>query len=520
MKRLGKAWAAKLPTEPPPAAPITGEAQAARASLSEFVRQAWPLVEPAPLVWGWHVEAICKHLEAVARGEIRKLLINVPPGHAKSLLVAVLFPSWLWIDRPEWRSIFASYSDDLSVRDSIRCRQVIESNWYQENFATPDGWRMRSDQNVKSYFVNTRSGFRLATSVQGRGTGDRGDLVVIDDPLKAQDAYSKAKRLEANRWLGQTMSNRFNDMQAGRMVMIMQRLHEEDPSGFVLEGGGWEHLCLPSEFDPANRSVTYHTVNGVRARFWADPRTEEGELLFPQKFPKEVLQEAKAPNQLGADGFAGQHQQRPTPATGGMFKRDCWRFWKPDGAAPDHIAQRPAGCYDGPALPLPKLVKQIVSVDATFKETQSGSFVAIHVWGKAEGSGRFLLDRIKMRMDFDSTCKALKSICARHPRARRKIIEEKANGSAILSTLGRQIPGMVGVEPEGGKEARAAATQPYQAAGNVFLPDGAPWLDDYISEHAAFPLGKYNDDVDAQSQALNDLEQDETTAEKWRRIKE
>ena len=188
-----------------------------------------------------------------------------------------------------------------------------------------------------------------------------------------------------------------------------------------------------------------------------------------------------------------------------MFQIAWWRFWKPDGTAPDHIATRPHGCYAGPARPLPKCDRVLISVDASFKQTVSGSFVAMHVWGAA-GADRFLLDRVHARMDFDATCKALVSLAARWPLARQKIIEGKANGSAIVSQLSRRLSGLIEVEPEGGKEARAAATQPYVAAGNVHLPDGAPWLDEYIAEHAAFPLGRTDDDVDAQSQALQHLE--------------
>ena len=494
------------------------------------MRQAWPLVDPAPLVWNWHIDAVCDHLQAVYRGEIKRLLINMPPGHAKSLLFSVLWPAWIWTQDPSWPSLFASYSAELSIRDSVRCRQVIESEWYTSNFCIPDGWVLSADQNVKHFFTTTAHGHRFATSVGGGGTGHRGKLVAIDDPLKSMDAFSKARREEAVRWLGQTMSSRLNDMKTDRMVMVMQRLHAEDPSGYVLAGGGWEHLCLPSEFEPEHRCITHRTVrvgtNGTSREelqeFWRDPRTLAGELLFPAKFPADVLAQAKSGAALGATGYAGQHQQRPTPAGGGMFKRSWWRFHKPDGRGGDASAMRPEGCWQGPARPLPEKWDEIlVSVDANFKAKETADPVAIHVWGK-HGADRYLLDRRHGPFGFTRTVEQLAQVCEAWPKARRKLVEDKANGSAIIEVLQREVVGVIAVEPEGGKEARAWAIQPQVEAGNCFLPDGAPWLDAFVEEFSCFPLGAHDDDVDALSQALIVLGQKEeiSTMEKWRRARE
>lgn len=499
-----------------PATVAAAKAELARRNLADFVRQAWAFVEPEPLIWNWHLDAICLHLEAVTRGEIRKLLINVPPGHAKSLVVAVLWPAWIWTQRPEWRSLFASYAAELSTRDSVRCRQVIESEWYQLNFARPAGWGLRDDQNTKHNFHTTRGGFRYATSVGGGGTGHRGDLVAIDDPLNASDAHSKAARDEAIRWLGQTMSSRLNDMQTGRMVMIMQRLHEDDPSGFVLAGGGWEHLCLPSEFEPERRSVTHAVRSGERAEFYRDPRERPGELLFPAKFPQQVLDEAKGPNALGSYGFAGQHQQRPAPPKGGMFKVGNWRFWKPDGTAPDCVAQRPLGCYEGPARPLPVLDELILSLDANFKKKDDADPISLGIIGKS-GADRFLLYRVHGPLGFTRTVEVMREACRLFPEASRKLIEAKANGDAIIETLQSEIGGIIAVDPEGGKEARAWPIQPLHEGGNCYLPDGAPWLDEFIAEFAAFPKGRHDDDVDMWSQGLLAL-RDNTSADLLRRI--
>jgi predicted phage terminase large subunit-like protein len=493
-------------------------------SLAAFAKQAWSIFDPAPLLWGWHMDAICEHLEAVASGSIRRLVINVPPRSAKSSLASILFPAWLWSSRPKEQLLFLSYSQELSVEHSVKCRQVIESPWYQTTHAR--GWRLLEDQNVKHDFANTSGGRRRAVGVTGGITGHGAGTIVIDDPISAKEAWSRAARDQARRILSEAISTRLNDARTGRVVVIMHRLHEDDPSGFLLQGGGWEHLMLPTEFEPERRSVTHHSVrvpaNGApeheeRAVLWSDPRTEPGELLFPERFPLEEVERLKLPNALGAVGFAGQHQQRPAPEEGTMFKLDDWRFWKPDRATRDRLgyadhAQRPRGCAsvdDAPARPLDleQAEDQLISVDATFRETRSGSFVAIHVWARA-GSRRCLLYRVHRRMDFTETVRELLRVIEMFPRARRKLVEGKANGDAIISTLSRShgVTGLEAVPVAGSKEQRAHAMQPYHAGHNVELPEGAPWLEEYVAEHAAFPNGSHDDDVDAQSQGLQGLE--------------
>ena len=469
-------------------------AERAKRSLARFIREAWNVVEPGtPLAWNWHIDAVAEHLEAVTRGQIRKLLINIPPGHMKSLLVSVFWPAWEWLQKPEKRGIFSSYASDLSVRDSVRCRSVIESQWFRQSFE-PD-WELAGDQNVKSFFVNTKMGFRISLSVTGKGTGFRGDCVTVDDPLNAADAYSKAARDSAIFWWDKTMSSRLNDMRTGSKVIVMQRLHEEDLSGHVLALGGYEHLCLPSEFDPSRRCVTSLGV--------IDKREAEGEALFPEMFPFEVLKQARV--DLGTDGFSGQHQQEPVSAEGGMFHRDWWRFWSDGGQRvrrDGNLVARPRGCSDLPPRPLPeKFDRVVLSLDATFKDAKASDFVCLTKWGFL-GADRFLLRRIKERLDFVKTKHLMIVESAIEPIAEKKLVEDKANGPAIISELKSKIPGLVAIEPKGSKEARAYSVQPEVEAGNVYLPDGADWLEDYVGELATFPLSKNDDQVDSTSQAL------------------
>jgi predicted phage terminase large subunit-like protein len=451
-------------------------AEKARRHLADFARQAWEIVEPAvPLVWNWHIDAICDHLEAVRRGQISNLLINVPPGSMKSLLTCVFWPAWIWATEPSWRGIFATYVDVLAWRDSIRTRDIVKNDWFQRHFVRGD-WALSHDQDTKTLFSNTRQGFRLATTVGGGGTGLRGDAVVIDDPLKVQDAFSEAKREEAKRYRRQVMSNRFVDMRRARRVMIMQRLHEDDPAGDVLREGGYVHLNVPAEYERESHCTT--------AIGYEDPRTEEGESFFKELFPPTVLADEKRTK--GSAGYAGQYQQRPAPASGNIFHRDWWQKTT--------LAVIKAMQFD----------EIVLSIDCAFKGKATSDRVAILVLGR-KGADVYVLDLVVDQMGFGATKAAVRASVAKHPKARAKYVEDKANGSAIIDELKHEIPGLIAVEPDGGKEARAHAAAPYVEAGNCWVPVDAPWAQEFVEEHAAFPFGTYDDIVDAFTQGARRL---------------
>jgi predicted phage terminase large subunit-like protein len=479
------------------------ERRAALRSLAEFVRQAWHVLEPGtPLAWGWHIEAICLHLEAVFRGEINRLLINVPPGHMKSLLTNVFFPAWAWLHRPSWRLIYATYAQDLTERDSVKCRDLIKSQWYQETFRP--AWKIKADQDTKDHIANTEGGFRIALSVGGKGTGYRGDATIADDPISAEEAYSEAARKRCIRWWDKTMSSRLSNPKLGVRVIIMQRLHQEDLSGHVLRKGGYQHLKLASEFDPKKKAVTFvrrpdpETGKYRYEKFWEDPRQKLGEPLFPALFDEEVLEQCKKDL---ADAYAGQHLQEPTAAEGGLFKKKWWRFHRPDGLPNWGTAERPDGCNEHPAIPLPRMDRFLISLDANFKEGLKNSYVVFTVWG-ARGADRFLLEVRRGQWGFTKTLEVFRELVQAWPLALEKIVEEKANGAAIINTLSSEIAGIIPIDPEGGKEARAAAIQPQVRSGNVYLAEGADWLEEYVAEMASFPNGMFNDQVDSTSQAL------------------
>lgn len=281
-------------------------AETCRASLAEFVRQAWPIIEPStPLRWNWHLDAICTHLEAVAHGVIRNLICNVPPGSSKSTVASAMWPAWMWVRNPGWRLLSASHKLDLASRDAVKSRAILESDWFRETFQPAWDW-----ETVQStYYKNSAWGHRLALSVGSGVTGHRADTLLCDDPLDAQDAESEYERQICLAWWKNTFANRLNDLGSGSRVVIMQRLHAEDMTGYLLDQGGWDLLRLPAEFEADTPCVT--------SIGWTDPRTTDGELLDPLRLSQEVLDIER--NRLGEYGFAGQFQQRPVSKSGGLF---------------------------------------------------------------------------------------------------------------------------------------------------------------------------------------------------------
>jgi hypothetical protein len=299
------------------------ERRAASGSLYEFVRQAWHVVEPGvPFIPSWHIREICEHLEAVSAGEIHRLLINIPPRHSKSTIVSVMWPMWEWLTDPAQKFLAASYSGNLSIRDNLKARRLIQSPWYQERWGQM--FKLAGDQNAKQRFENDKTGYRLATSVGGTATGEGGSRLILDDPHGAQDAQSEAMRESALEWFDQVWSTRLNNPKTDAMVTVMQRLHERDISGHILEDiGGWEHICIPAEWDGKRRQ----TVLGPY-----DPRKKLGELICPERFGDKEITALK--QLLGEYGTAGQLQQDPTPTGGGILKTVHFQLWPADKGLP------------------------------------------------------------------------------------------------------------------------------------------------------------------------------------------
>lgn len=473
--------------------------EAARARLAvdhleDFVRQAWPIIEPGrPLSWNWHLSLICGVLERMTRGElldedgtpVRELVICVPPGTMKSILVSVMWPVWMWLQRPTERNLCLSNDNDLVKRDSRRAREIITSEWYTNlvklvaDATGTDAWTLKGDQNELINFGNTLQGFRQCLPMLANVTGKRGHGLLIDDPYDAKEAILGSTQQVLTRMLQVreiyygVLSSRLNDRRTGYRVVIMQRLHEEDLAGEMIRRGAYS-VVLPMEYDPDHPNA--HPD---------DPRTEPGELLFPELFPRQIVDEMRG--DLGARNYAAQHQQRPSPAEGAVFMREHLRQWY--RADPQRIA------FD----------EWAISVDCTFKRSDSSDYVSLLVWGRQGRAKFYLLDRVNARLSYTETRATFVTLCAKWPQARLRLIETKANGEALIDDLKTAIPGLVGFDPKASKPARAQVAARFFEAGNVYLPhpDLAPWIHDYVEQLAGFGAGApFDDDVDATSQIL------------------
>ena len=450
-------------------------------SLLNFSEVVWPVIEPGrPFVRGWAIDAIAEHLEAVSKGHIRKLLINVPPGLMKSLSTNVLWPAWEWgpKDRADLRYIGASYSQDLTIRDNRRCRQIIESPVYQALWG--DRFSLVADQNAKVRYDTNRRGFKIATSIGGLGTGERGDRFVIDDPHNVKTAESETKLEEVAQWFTEVVPTRVNDIDLSSFIVIMQRVHERDVSGLILAHElGYTHLELPMEFEPARKC---YTPIGFE-----DPRTEPGELLFPERFGARGVAELKRTLSAWGGQYAvsGQLQQAPVPRGGGMFKVDKEEVNRraleiaPRGGRPVRgwdIAGSTRKKSPFTASVRMKIVGNTIYIENVTRERKEIEEAEQHIEDTARGDG------VSVDQDLPQ--------------------DPGQSGKSQKRALAKRLSGLAfSFSPEtGSKEDRAIPFASQWNAGNVVLVKG-PWNDAYLAELATFPRGEFKDQVDATSRA-------------------
>jgi len=440
----------------------------------------WHIVEPGNVfVPGWHIDAICDHLEAVTKLQIRNLLINMPPRHAKSLLVSVFWPMWEWVRNPTIKWIFASYGQTLSTRDSLKCRRLILHPYFKKKYG--HRFRLTSDQSAKTRFDNNHLGYRIATSVRGIGTGEGGDRIVCDDPHNVQEAESEAIRQHTLTWWSEAMSTRGNNPNTFARVIVMQRVHENDLSGHILEKGGYEHLCLPAEYE----GKIFKTSIG-----FTDPRKVEGECLWPERYGKEEL--GKLKSDMGSYAAAGQLQQRPAPRDGGIIKSDWFKSYK--------IIKNQ---YDRSIIN-PEFILIIQSWDTAFEEGKENDYSVCTTWGY-NNSGAYLLNIFKGKISFPELCRRSKMLAAEF-NPNKIIIEKKASGHSLIQTLKAEtrLP-IVEVKCLGDKTSRLSAVSGFIESGRVFIPEDESFCRDFIDEVCMFPNARNDDQVDSMSQALNEL---------------
>ncbi len=486
---------------------IKEEAEELAADLKKYIAWSWKLVEPNTFIPNWHIDAICEHLSAVTAGDIKDLLVTMPPRHSKSLIIVVGWPTWEWINLPFYRWVFASYAFALSVRDSIKRRKIIKSDQYRARWG--DRFALIPDQDTKIRYENDRHGFMLASSVGGSNTGEGGERIIADDPHNVKKAESEDVREDTVNWWNIVMSTRRNDVDRSARVVVQQRTHEADVAGDIIERGGYVHLNLPTEFGFAGgqRCRTGWTVSATgERREWSDPRIEPGELLNPARFNEKANEAAKI--DLGPYQYAAQHGQNPTPPAGQIIQAAWLKFYgnpkKGQPAVPDWTKST------HPFSPF-------LSLDCTFKEHKDTDFVAGLGWCMFGADIYLMPEKIHDRLSFTQTIDALaefvggttldgeKTFPGVYPFMKIKLVEDKANGSAIIDTMKHRIPGFIPFQPgNASKTSRLEAGSWRFRSGNIYLPDEsiAPWISEYKYELLAFPKAKRDDYVDATSQAI------------------
>lgn len=493
-------------------------------SLHKFFSEfAWPIIEPRRAFQdNWHIHAICDHLEALSRRQIKRLLINVPFRTAKSTLVSVAYPAWVWAQDPEknpyagpghqW--LCGSYAEKLAIRDSLKMRRLVTHHEYQG--AWGKRVQLASDQNQKVRFQNAENGYRIAFGMTGGVMGDGGDTLIIDDPHDRQGAHSELERQTALTTYDESLVTRLNDPESGAICIIMQRLHSKDLSGHVLEEGDWTHLMIPMEYEPARHCKTF--LPPLRAAadkrlLFSDPRTTEGELMWAARFPRPTVDKLK--RVLGDYGTAGQLQQRPAPQGGGILNTAKFQLWPSN-------------------LPLPDVEHILQSYDTAFTDQTANDPTACSVWGmfmrddgELQRKCAILLDSWTEHMKYPALrTKVMADWKAEyggrtdkkgnpdpmHPsrRADMVLIEEKGSGISIIQELQRaNVPVRAYNPGRASKTARAQVASAVLDAEVLYLIEskrdpGKPvtWARPLVTQCEEFPNGEHDDMVDTLTQAV------------------
>ena len=441
------------------------------ASLNAFVRKVFSALAPGQtFVRSWHLEAIAYQLERLRRGEIRRLIINMPPRSLKSISASVAFPAFVLGHDPTRRIICVSYSGDLAKKHANDFRAVAEARWYQDLFF---GMRI-GQKDSESEIELTARGFRLATSVGGTLTGRGGDLIIIDDPLKPDDAYSEVKRTAANEWFTNTLMSRLDDKRTGAILIVMQRVHMDDLTGFVQSlSDDWTVLSLPAvaEIDediPISRKDLYHR--------------KAGEALSPEREPLAVLEALK--RQLGSDAFSAQYQQAPVPPGGAMVKRRWVKRYEELPLASERFLT-------------------LQSWDTASKGGPDNDWSVCTTWIVTRDKCWYLLDVWRKRVDYPELKAAVQTLTVRF-RAQRILVEDTGAGTSLVQELRAKVSGIIAVRPDRDKVSRMAVVSAKFEAGQVLLPERAPWLADLEVELFAFPGSRHDDQCDSISQALSE----------------
>jgi len=438
-----------------------------KGDLASFVRKSFYTVNPGrAYLPNWHIEAIAWTLQRCYRGETKRLLITLPPRSLKSLCASVAFPAWVLGQDPGRRIICASYANELTAKHARDFRAVMASDWFRALFP-----RTRASKDSELEFITTRAGYRYGTSVGGTLTGRGGSVIIIDDPLKPEEALSKAARERVQQWFDGTLYSRLDDKKDDIIVLIMQRLHLDDLAGHVLGKENWTHLNLPAVAHGPERIQIGPKRFHCRAA---------GELLHPAREPESVLREAK--RNLGSYHYEAQYQQTPVPEGGNLIK---WEWFK---------------YYDEPPRPGGN-ARIVQSWDTAAKAEELSDHSVCTTWLVMK-TDCYLLDLYRAQLDYPSLKHKVVELAKKH-RAKSVVIEDKSSGTSLIQDLRREGDVRpIAFKPEGDKVTRMAAQSAKIEAGEVYLPKQAPWLGDFKAEILAFPNGRHDDQVDSLSQFL------------------
>ena len=454
-------------------------------SLAEFTKQAWHIIEPGtPLMWNWHLDTLCGYLEATMDKHVHltRLIINIPPGSLKSVLVSVMFPAWMWIKNPSKRVLGVSNSQDLAIRDSRRTKQIITDEWFTDQWPL----ELQADQSAKTNYENSRGGFRVSLGITANITGKRGDVVLMDDPHDASTAQSDLIRQGVLDIYDTKLSTRVNSQQHSVIILIMQRLHAQDLTGHLLlkKKTKWTHVVMPMHYD---KSFTFDAGKDIGRPELNDPRVDD-ELLFPDLFPQDVVE--KLEEDMGTYASAGQLEQRPSPKGGGILRQAWFRILDPTAELPtcDHI---------------------FISCDTAYseKDMKTNSFSAFTTWGVFWNQAQqrdciLLLDVWFGQVDYPEL--------RRHAHKMDKdkkpdvwLIEKKASGQSLIQDLKQARVPIRTYNPDRDKVARAYSVTAMLEQGMIYIPD-RKWAHQFVAYLSSFPNGEpiSNDYTDTFTQAL------------------
>jgi len=444
-----------------------------RNDLTSFIGLTFRILNPeTKYLYNWHIARIANELEACLRGETQRLIITLPPRNLKSICASVAFPAYVLGRKPSTEILCVSYGQDLANKHALDTRRVMQSPAYRSLFP---GTRLSSDRTAVEDFSTTQRGFRMATSVGGVLTGRGADLIIIDDPIKPEEALSDGIREQVNTWFHHTLLSRLNQKTSGCIIVIMQRLHEDDLAGHLMAMGNWKVLSLPAIAEvEEHHSIFFLGKCSVHTR-------QPGEALHPEREPLETLAEYRAG--LGEYAWSAQYQQEPVPLGGGMVKEAWWGTYtvKPDSF--DQIVQ---------------------SWDTANKATELSDYSVCTTWGR-KGKTFYLLHVYRKRVNYPDLKRAILDLQRQH-NANIILIEDQASGTQLIQDLQRDgVYNVKGVKPVGDKVMRMNGQTAVIENGFVLLPASAGWLPDFLKELSAFPKGRFDDQVDSTSQALDYL---------------